>query len=222
MMNYVSFNGIKRLNEERQLLHSSFELPLIFQFRKSTLVHDALVTDANVKPMFYIRQKLFQLPNEVEVFQEEERKLKLFRMVFRYELRELKYIELLYDEHFLFGTIRFGKESYLTSQKIEVLNAQNEHVWTIRGLGNLFTKIINQVSLNDLMNGGHWEDFLIETPDQAKVSRLTRERTGDYCRFHLTKELGEGESFERSERNELMVLGVLAMLLVQHCKKQIS
>ena len=52
---------------------SNFNYPLYFQFKISTFHNDFTIKDSEDRTLFYVRQKLFKLKEEIMIFSDESR-----------------------------------------------------------------------------------------------------------------------------------------------------
>jgi len=188
--------------------------PLQFIFKITTFSNDFIVSDVNGRTINYVKQKMFKLLEEVNVFGEEEQSQHL------YTIRANKWLDFSASYAFTntSGTeigrvVRKGWASIWKSRyeiydekQQQDLIIQEENGWV--KVGDAF---LGEIPILGLLTGYFFNpSYIVYRPDGKVVVRLKKERSFFGRRFtvHQLDEFEEGEETR-------IILGLMMMLLLE-------
>lgn len=188
--------------------------PLKLTFKVTSLANDFLVTDAQGKLIFYVRQKLFKLIDAIEVFSDETRTTKVFG------IKANKWLDFNTTYTFTNSTgVETGRvsrkgwaslwnahyEIYDESQKQDLL-IREENPWV-----KVADALFGEIPILNLFTGYIFNPaYLVSRPDGVLVAKLTKEPSLIGRKFTLEK-MAE---FESGEQNRI-VLSLMMMILLE-------
>ncbi len=190
------------------------QFPLNFTFKISSIANDFRVHDATGAEVAYVRQKVFKLKEEVQVFNDESRSRHIFT------LKATKWIDFSPTYRFFDATgtetgciVRQGmrsiwKASYLIYDgKGNQDMAIKEENATVK----VFDGIFGELPIIGMFAGYFFNPtYLVTRSDGMPIARLSKEKSFFGRRFSVNK-LAE---FNAGEENRIM-LGLMMMILLE-------
>ena len=190
-----------------------YQYPLSLIFKITTLSSDFTITDARENPLFYVRQKMFKLLEEVNVFKDSSESRKL------YCIKANKWLDFSATYNFTdvsgkdVGKIARKGWASIFKAHYEVFDAGQSMSHTIREENawiKVFDAIFSDIPIIGLFSGYLFHPaYLVTDKSGAVLARLVKEPSLIGRRFKLEKKRGFG-----SEEEEDRVLLSLSMLLL--------
>jgi uncharacterized protein YxjI len=192
----------------------NINFPLDFTFKISTLSNDFVVKDYDGHTISFVRQKMFKLIDEVNVFNDESKSELL------YTIKANKWID--FSTTYVFsnsagaevgrvarkGWASLWKARYeiYDENKVQDLLIQEENGWIKVG-----DALLREIPLVGIFAGYFFNpSYKVVRPDGTMVARLEKERSFFGRRFSVSKLA----SFEPGEE-ERIVLGLMMMILLE-------
>jgi len=192
------------------------EYPLNFSFKVVALAPQLAVTDASGNLLYYVKQKLFKLKEEVTVFSDREQTQPL------YKINADRVIDFSARYHFsdpagnTLGSIkRQGMKSIfkarydiLDGEEI-VMNIAEENPWV-----KVIDAVIGEIPIVGMFSGYMFHPkYLLSRADGTPVMRLTKQPAFFEGKFSLDKlaEISQGEE-------QRALLSLLMMVLLERAR----
>ncbi len=193
---------------------NAIQFPVKLRFKIGTIANDFVAENVNGETIFYVRQKLLKLIEEVEVFSSESRSDLL------YTIRANRWIDFSATYTF---TNRNGYETgrivrkgwaslwkanyeiYDETQQLD-LAVREENPWA-----KVFDSMLGEIPFLGLLSGYLFHpSYIVKRPDGTEVVRLKKE-SSFWGRIFTIEKLSEFESGEE----ERVLLGLMMMILLE-------
>ena len=195
-----------------------YQYPLSLIFKITTLSSDFTITDARDKSLFYVRQKMFKLLEEVVVCKDSTQAQKL------YTIKANKWLDFSAAYNFTsaagqdFGKIARKGWASIFKAHYEVFDAQQALNYTIRE-ENAWIKvadgIFGEIPIIGLFSGYLFHPaYLVTDKTGTVVVRLVKESSLIGRRFKLEKKAG----FKSEEEEERVLLSLSMLLLLERSR----
>lgn len=193
---------------------TSFEFPLEFEFKVTSLANDFVAKDRNGKTLAYVRQKMFKFKEAISVFSDESKTNVL------YTINADRVIDFNanYVFHDASGEIlgrvgRRGAKSILKAH-YEIFNAAGEQEFVINE-ENPWAKVgdafLGEIPVVGLFTGYFFNPkYVVKSQNGNIVARLSKEASFLGRRFKL-----ESLSHIDQEQSERMLLALMMMSLLE-------
>lgn len=192
-----------------------YQYPLFLTFKITTLSSDFTVTDARDKSLFYVRQKMFKLLEEVIVCKDSTQAQKL------YTIKANKWLDFSAAYNFTntagqeLGKIARKGWASIFKAHYEIFDAQQALNYTVRE-ENAWVKVLDglfsEIPIIGLFSGYLFHPAYIVTNSAGNVVvRLVKEPSLIGRRFKLEKKLG----FSNEEEEERVLLSLSMLLLLE-------
>ncbi|NQX96962.1 MAG: hypothetical protein HRT73_03660 [Flavobacteriales bacterium] len=193
----------------------SFNYPIAFEFKISTLANDFTAKDANGNTIAYVKQKMFKLKEAINVFSNESQTDVLYTIAADriidfnacYAFKNAKGIEL--------GKVgRKGRKSLLKAH-YEIFDANNDsHDYTISE-ENPWAKVgdalLGEIPLLGMFTGYFFNPrYVVKDNNDQIIARLSKEPSFFGRKFKL-EEVGEFKSVD----SERIMLSLMMMSLLE-------
>lgn len=190
------------------------KFPINFQFKITSLANDFIATDASGKTIAYVRQKMFKLKEDIQIFSDDTKSKVI------YSIKADRWLDFSAAYAFFdtdgkeFGKIaRKGWRSIFKSEYEIIDEAQNVQ-YTIRE-ENAWVKVmdslIGQIPIISMFTGYLFNPSYMMTNTSAKeIIRLKKLPSFTGRNFELSK-LGELDS----DDDDRVMLGFMMMLLLE-------
>ena len=190
------------------------QFPLNFTFKITTISNDFRVNDATGAEVAFVRQKLFKLKEEVQVFNDES------RSQLNFTVKANKWLDfsasyVFYDnqERELGRIVRRGWKS-LWKSSYDIYDENQKQDFSVNEenpLIKVFDGLFGDIPILGMFTGYFFNPtYLVTRPDGTAISRLSKEKSFFGRRFSVDK-LAE---FETGEENRLL-LGLMMMILLE-------
>ncbi|MGV3540288.1 MAG: hypothetical protein ACO1OQ_10780 [Rufibacter sp.] len=188
--------------------------PLDFQFKVTTLANDFTVSDASGLTVCYVRQKMFKLVEEVNVFNNESRSEQL------YTIKANKWID--FSAAYVFTDSngrdigRVARKGWASMWKAhyEVYDQNQQQDFTIRE-GSVWVRVgdalLSEIPLVNLLTGYFFNpSYHVTRPDGTVVAILKKQKSFFGRKFTVTQE----SDLDAAEQ-ERIVLSLVMMILME-------
>ena len=190
------------------------QFPLNFTFKITTISNDFRVNDATGAEVAFVRQKLFKLKEEVQVFNDES------RSQLNFTVKANKWLDfsasyVFYDnqERELGRIVRRGWKS-LWKSSYDIYDENQKQDFSVNEenpLVKVFDGLFGDIPILGMFTGYFFNPtYLVTRPDGTAIARLSKEKSFFGRRFSVDK-LAE---FESGEENRLL-LGLMMMILLE-------
>ena len=190
------------------------QFPLNFTFKITTISNDFRVNDATGAEVAFVRQKLFKLKEEVQVFNDES------RSQLNFTVKANKWLDfsaayVFYDnqQRELGRIVRRGWKS-LWKSSYDIYDENQKQDFSVNEenpLIKVFDGLFGDIPILGMFTGYYFNPtYLVTRPDGTAIARLSKEKSFFGRRFSVDK-LAE---FERGEENRLL-LGLMMMILLE-------
>lgn len=190
------------------------QFPLNFTFKITTISNDFRVNDATGAEVAFVRQKLFKLKEEVQVFNDES------RSQLNFTVKANKWLDfsasyVFYDnqERELGRIVRRGWKS-LWKSSYDIYDENQKQDFSVNEenpLIKVFDGLFGDIPILGMFTGYFFNPtYLVTRPDGTAIARLSKEKSFFGRRFSVDK-LTE---FETGEENRLL-LGLMMMILLE-------
>jgi len=192
-----------------------YQYPLSLVFKITTLSSDFTVTDVREKPVFYVRQKMFKLLEEVVVCKDSTQAQQL------YTIKANKWLDFSAAYNFTntagqdLGKIARKGWASIFKAHYEIFDAQQALNYTIREENawvKVFDALFSEIPIIGLFTGYLFHPaYLVTNKAGTVVVRLVKEPSLIGRRFKLEKKLG----FTTEEEEERVLLSLSMLLLLE-------
>ena len=190
------------------------QFPLNFTFKITTISNDFRVNDATGAEVAFVRQKLFKLKEQVQVFNDES------RSQLNFTVKANKWLDfsasyVFYDnqERELGRIVRRGWKS-LWKSSYDIYDENQKQDFSVNEenpLIKVFDGLFGDIPILGMFTGYFFNPtYLVTRPDGTAIARLSKEKSFFGRRFSVDK-LAE---FESGEENRLL-LGLMMMILLE-------
>ena len=190
------------------------QFPLNFTFKITTISNDFRVNDATGSEVAFVRQKLFKLKEEVQVFNDES------RSQLNFTVKANKWLDfsaayVFYDnqQRELGRIVRRGWKS-LWKSSYDIYDENQKQDFSVNEenpLIKVFDGLFGDIPILGMFTGYFFNPtYLVTRPDGTAIARLSKEKSFFGRRFSVDK-LAE---FETGEENRLL-LGLMMMILLE-------
>lgn len=185
-----------------------------FEFKVSTIANDFTATDADGKTLAYVRQKMFKLKEDIQIYSDETRTKQ------NYSIKADKWLDFSTAYKFLdedqkeFGkVVRKGWKS-IWKAEYKIFNGSEEEKYNIReenGWIKVLDSILSQVPVLGILTGYLFNpSYIVKDQDEQEIIRLKKMPSFFGRRFELTK-LGE----MNEEDDDRIMLSLMMMILLE-------
>ncbi|MEO8002151.1 MAG: hypothetical protein ABI644_09755 [Arenimonas sp.] len=192
-----------------------YQYPLSLVFKITTLSSDFTVSDAREKSLFYVRQKMFKLLEEVLVCKDSTQAQQL------YTIKANKWLDFSAAYNFTntagqdLGKVARKGWASIFKAHYEIFDAQQTLTHTIREENawiKVFDALFSEIPILGLFTGYLFHPaYLVTNKAGTVVVRLVKEPSLIGRRFKLEKKLG----FTTEEEEERVLLSLSMLLLLE-------
>jgi uncharacterized protein YxjI len=192
----------------------NLQFPINFEFKIGTISNDFVARDFSGKTIAYVRQKMFKLKEDIEIFSDES------RAQVNYRIKADRWLDFsaaysFYDAHeATIGKIaRKGWRSIWKAQ-YEIIDQNDQLQYSINeesGMVKVFDSLLGQVPILGLLTGYFFNPSYLVTDTQGQpIVRMKKEASLWGRKFQLTK-VGQMDS----DDDDRIMLGLMMMLLLE-------
>jgi uncharacterized protein YxjI len=190
------------------------QFPVNFQFKVSTIANDFTATDADGKTLAYVRQKMFKLKEDIQIYSNDTRE-KL-----NYSIKADKWLDFSAAYTFLdenqnsFGKIvRKGWKS-LWKAEYKIIDDADHEKYTVReenGWVKVLDALLGEIPILGIFTGYLFNpSYIVRDNDDKEIIRLKKMPSFFGRKFELSK-LGE----MNEEDDDRIMLGLMMMILLE-------
>jgi len=195
-----------------------YQYPLSLVFKITTLSSDFTISDARDKSLFYVRQKMFKLLEEITVSRDSSQSQKL------YSIKANKWLDFSAAYNFSNAAgqdlVKIARKGWASIFKAhyEIFDAQQKLNCTIRE-ENAWIKVLDAIfegiPIVGIFSGYLFHPAYLVTDNSGKtIARLVKEPSLIGRRFKLEKKLG----FSNEEDEERVILGLSMLLMLERSR----
>jgi len=192
----------------------NLQFPINFEFKIGTISNDFVARDFSGKTIAYVRQKMFKLKEDIEIFSDES------RAQVNYRIKADRWLDFsaaysFYDaQEATIGKIaRKGWRSIWKAQ-YEIIDQNDQLQYSINeesGMVKVFDSLLGQVPILGLLTGYFFNPSYLVTDTQGQpIVRMKKEASLWGRKFQLTK-VGQMDS----DDDDRIMLGLMMMLLLE-------
>ena len=190
------------------------QFPVNFQFKISTIANDFTATDADGKTLAYVRQKMFKLKEDIQIYSDETRE-KL-----NYSIKADKWLDFSTAYTFLdenqkaFGkVVRKGWKS-LWKAEYKIIDDAEQEKYTVReenGWIKVLDALLGEIPILGIFTGYLFNpSYIVRDNDHQEIIRLKKMPSFFGRKFELSK-LGE----MNEEDDDRIMLALMMMILLE-------
>ncbi|WP_026999561.1 hypothetical protein [Eisenibacter elegans] len=194
---------------------STFAFPLELRFKIATIANDFVAKDASGKTLAYIRQKIFKLKSEVEVFSDESKRQKM------YTIKANQWIDFSASYNFLDyegkSIGRIGRKGWRSLWKAhyDLYDSQDQHEFVVNE-ENAWIKVIDsavgELPLIGAFTGYVFNPaYLVKRVDNGQIVAKLRKEPSFWGRKFTIHKLEEMPPHDE----ERILLGLMMMILLE-------
>ncbi len=192
----------------------TLQFPIDFEFKIGTISNDFVARDFSGKTLAYVRQKMFKLKEDIEIFSDET------RTQVNYRIKADRWLDFsaaysFYDanETTIGKIARKGWRSIWKAQ-YEIIDQNDKLQYSINeesGLVKVFDSLLGQIPILGLLTGYFFNPSYLVTDTKGKpIVRMKKEASFWGRKFQLTK-VGQMDS----DDDDRIMLGLMMMLLLE-------
>jgi uncharacterized protein YxjI len=192
----------------------NLQFPINFEFKIGTISNDFVARDFSGKTIAYVRQKMFKLKEDIEIFSDES------RAQVNYRIKADRWLDFsaaysFYDaQEATIGKIaRKGWRSIWKAQ-YEIIDQNDQLQYSINeesGMVKVFDSLLGQIPILGLLTGYFFNPSYLVTDTQGQpIVRMKKEASLWGRKFQLTK-VGQMDS----DDDDRIMLGLMMMLLLE-------
>jgi hypothetical protein len=197
-----------------QVNFKDFNYPIIFSFRIGTLSNDFIARDSKGVAIAYVRQKMFKLKEDIQVFSDDTKSKQIYRITAD-RIIDFNAVYNFYNEHEeSVGKVgRKGRKSILKAH-YNIFNEDGENDYTIEEenpWAKFWDAMLSEVPVLGILTGYFFNpQYAIKNNNGEIIAKLTKERTF----FGRTFKLEEVGKFQPGD-DERVMLSTMMMLLLE-------
>ncbi len=191
-----------------------FRFPLSFEFKISTLSNDFIAKDARGQTVAYVKQKMFKLKEDIQVFEDETKSNMIYR------IRADKWLDWSTAYQFTdsdgtnIGKIARKGWASIWKANYNIIDANDNHQYNIReenGWVKVMDGMLGSIPVISLFTGYFFNPkYAVTDLDGKLVARISKDPSLWGRRFTVTK---EGEFGETDD--DRVVLGLMMLILME-------
>ena len=189
--------------------------PLTFTFNIATLANDFTATDASGRVVAYVRQKMFKLKEDIQIYSDESRSR------VNYHIRADRWLDwsaayAFYDETGReFGKVARKGWRSLWKAEYEIVDAHDQGQYKVQeenGWVKVLDGLVGEVPVLGYFTGYFLNpSYLVTDRRGREVARLTKEASFWGRRFIVEKL----NPFDGSDDDDRVMLGLMMMILLE-------
>jgi hypothetical protein len=190
------------------------KFPIKFIFKISSLANDFTAVDVNNKVVAYVRQKMFKLKEDIDIYQDESKSRKL------YQIKADKWIDFStvysFTDHVGQPVGKIGRKGWASLWKAnyDIFDHQNVlkyHVQEENGWIKVIDSLFSEIPILGMLTGYFFNpSYLVANKQGDSVAKLSKEPSFWGRRFEVTKLMDlDGRD------DDCIMLGLMMMILLE-------
>ena len=192
----------------------NLQFPIDFEFKIGTFANDFTATDLSGRTIAYVRQKMFKLKEDIQIFSDEN------RTKVNYTIKADRWLDFsaaysFYDsDGSVLGKIARKGWRSLWKAKYEIIDQHDQLQYSVseeNGMVKVFDSILGQVPILNMFTGYFFNpSYLVTDTKEKPIVRMKKEASFWGRKFQLTK-VGPMDS----DDDDRIMLGLMMMLLLE-------
>ena len=192
----------------------NLQFPIDFEFKIGTFANDFIATDLSGRTIAYVRQKMFKLKEDIQIFSDEN------RTKVNYTIKADRWLDFsaaysFYDsDGSVLGKIARKGWRSLWKAKYEIIDQHDQLQYSVseeNGMVKVFDSILGQVPILNMFTGYFFNpSYLVTDTKEKPIVRMKKEASFWGRKFQLTK-VGSMDS----DDDDRVMLGLMMMLLLE-------
>ena len=192
----------------------NLQFPIDFEFKIGTFANDFTATDLSGRTIAYVRQKMFKLKEDIQIFSDEN------RTKVNYTIKADRWLDFsaaysFYDsDGSVLGKIARKGWRSLWKAKYEIIDQHDQLQYSVseeNGMVKVFDSILGQVPILNMFTGYFFNpSYLVTDTKEKPIVRMKKEASFWGRKFQLTK-VGSMDS----DDDDRVMLGLMMMLLLE-------
>ena len=192
----------------------NLQFPIDFEFKIGTFANDFTATDLSGRTIAYVRQKMFKLKEDIQIFSDEN------RTRVNYTIKADRWLDFsaaysFYDsDGSVLGKIARKGWRSLWKAKYEIIDQHDQLQYSVseeNGMVKVFDSILGQVPILNMFTGYFFNpSYLVTDTKEKPIVRMKKEASFWGRKFQLTK-VGPMDS----DDDDRIMLGLMMMLLLE-------
>lgn len=195
----------------------NIQFPVDFQFKITTLSNDFIAKDFSGKTIAYVRQKMFKLKEDIQVFGDES------KSNVEYTIKADRWLDFSAAYSFFdknnapIGKIARKGWRSLWKAEYEIIDQHNKLQYKVNeenGMVKIFDSMLGQIPILSMMTGYFFNPSYLLTDIQGKpIVRMQKQASFWGRNFQLTK-VGQIDA----DDDDRIMLGMMMMLLLERSR----
>ena len=191
-----------------------FDYPITFKFKIGTLSNDFTATDKTGKTIAYVRQKMFKLKEDIQVFSDDTKSQQIYRIAADRIIDFNAVYSFFNDNEEHIGKVgRKGRKSILKAH-YNIFDGEGENDYTIEEenpWAKFWDALLSEVPFLGMLTGYFFNPrYAIKNNEGGVIARLSKERSF----FGRTFKLDEVGKFQPGD-DERIMLSLMMMSLLE-------
>ena len=192
----------------------NLQFPIDFEFKIGTFANDFTATDLSGRTIAYVRQKMFKLKEDIQIFSDEN------QTKVNYTIKADRWLDFsaaysFYDsDGSVLGKIARKGWRSLWKAKYEIIDQHDQLQYSVseeNGMVKVFDSILGQVPILNMFTGYFFNpSYLVTDTKEKPIVRMKKEASFWGRKFQLTK-VGSMDS----DDDDRIMLGLMMMLLLE-------
>jgi len=191
-----------------------FKFPLSFEFKISSLANDFTCRDAEGDTVAYVKQKLFKLKEDIQVFEDESKTNMIYRVRADKWLDWSTAYQFTDSDGTVIGKIARKGWASLWKATYNIIDPDNNHQYNIKeenGWVKVMDGILGEIPIVGMLTGYLFNPkYAVTDLNGNLVARISKEPSFFGRRFIITK---EGEFGETDD--DRVMLGLMMLVLME-------
>jgi len=192
----------------------NIQFPVNFEFKISTLANDFKATDASGKTIAYVRQKMFKLKEDIQIFNDESKAKVNYRIKADKWLDFSTAYSFYNDENINFGkVVRKGWRSIWKAQ-YQIIDESQKQQYSISE-ENAWVKVLDgllgEIPILSMFTGYLFNPSYIVVDTQGNTIIRLKKKPSFFGRHFEVIKLGEIDS----DDDDRVMLGLMMMILLE-------
>lgn len=191
--------------------------PINFVFKVTSLSNDFVATDSTGKTLAYVRQKMFKLKEDIQIFSDET------KSKVNYSIKADRWLDFsaaysFYDDQgTTIGKIARKGWRSLWKAQYEIIDQNDKLQYTVseeNGFVKVFDSLLGQIPIISMFTGYMFNpSYLVVDVNGNPIVRMKKEASFFGRKFQLT-EVGQMDS----DDDDRIMLGMMMMLLLERSR----
>ncbi len=199
---------------KKRVEFKDFDYPITFKFKIGTFANDFTASDKTGKTLAYVRQKMFKLKEDIQVFSDESKSNQVYRIAAD-RIIDFNAVYTFFDEDDnIIGKVgRKGRKSILKAH-YNIFDEEGNNDYSIEEenpWAKLWDALLSEVPILGILTGYFFNPrYAVKNNNGEIIARLSKEKSF----FGRTFKLDEVGEFQAGD-DERMMLALMMMSLLE-------